>query len=222
MSDEELQNINYNQIGKFVVEFEAMLLSVKEFVIENIEERLLKDIIPIDILMYDATAYPLSEYFKGVAIFLLDMKIMSLHRKAPKIVLDSYKSSTKELINEISKQIKKSGELRNDLIHATHQISSAYSQLTLAYRIKITSSGVEYRKLNLIPGILDNPTEYFRILKRMIFNISFLLQWVPEYPIEEYMNPEDNNSFKSFDFDEYRKTLFVVDEAMYTSKLRVS
>lgn len=161
MSDEELQNINYNQIGKFVVEFESMLLGVKEFVIDNIEDRLLKDIIPIDILMHDSTSYPLSEYLeKGVAIFLLDMKIMAIHGKTSKDVLDFYNLSTKKLIIEISKQLKKSGELRNDLIHATHQYSSAYSQLTKAYRMKITKSGVEYRILNLSPEILDEPIEY--------------------------------------------------------------
>ena len=190
-----------SEIGRFVVEFEALLLITKE-TIETFFPKL-EDTVPIEILMYDSTSASISKYYQAIALH-------NLYKKHDKN--NSEVKKAKKFISEISAKLIQAGELRNDIVHATWFLSSMYGDSQLnAKRIKITADGREVRKLEIIPGILDEAIS-------MINELAYLVSLGGEILMATNTNftfkvlKRDLDDLAKINFDKQRKKLFTVTD----------
>ncbi len=204
------ENELYQEIGRFIVEFENMLLTVKKAITELIENNETIDYLPIQILLQDSTSVPLSKYFQNICFHY----VQTFQFKG-QISIDLI--SFQQIIKKTSDQIIKAGELRNDIVHSSWIMSSRYGgsvdgknhNLT-ANRMKLTSSGIEMRNLFLTPDRFNKSIEYLNEITEIIPMISNVICSKLNHEVFD-MHICQLKTIYSIDFRRERENLFQVD-----------
>lgn len=199
------------EIGRFVIEFEGLLQNTKDTIQNLFKEENLDDTIPVEILMYDSTSAPIAKYFEAISLHYLNTKHSN---KKPADI-----KKLKKIINIISTQLLKAGELRNDVVHASWYLSSIYGTNAKleANRIKVTANGLVMRKLFIQPNILSNTI-------RMINSLSYFIQSVGDVIADKQLRLDffDFNitDINNINFEKEKKKLFSDDLQHYENIMR--
>jgi hypothetical protein len=189
--DNESKEMFY-EIGLFVVEFEKLQKSVKELIINCFEHEELKDINLIEIVLYQSTAYELTEFFRGILLYQVSKMETKYVSKSEKSKLDILKKYIK-IAND---NLQEAAIFRNDLLHASYQdareINWKDDKLELlkkfqGTRSKIKSKGIELNYVNIEPNVFKNIIDMMMLLK-------FLLDLIDMLTNKDY--------FKAFNFND--------------------
>lgn len=210
MSDYEKEIRLNAEVGRFVIEFEGMLHSVKQSIAYILEEKGLKDTRYADALIFDSTSSNLASYFRGIVYQYLMEKKKFFDK-------ENYQCYQKA-INKIGNLIQAAGSLRNDILHSSWQISSHYgaNPKLSAVRPKITSTGLEIRKIDFSIGKLDSVSDCLYRLTRAIEAVTYNLQLTEDFEGRYGISgDEDIKMLNSIDFDKEGKEIFEVDSTYY-------
>jgi hypothetical protein len=214
----------YAEVGKVVTEFESLLQQVRQRIAQYFYDKdsdTLVDTMAIQMLMYDATAKPLSEYFNVVSQYFLKKNHSNLKAKGK--IEKEYKSLIDD-INKVTSYIKGVGEIRNDIVHSSWYFSSFYGShiILKAEREKVTKKGMELRELKITKEIFEDTIDIiYDVIKYMnlVGNVIASKDFHKPYTFLQ-SEKKGNNNFK-IDFDTEKKRLFIPDEDHYDTKYLV-
>ena len=192
----------YAEIGKFIVDFEALLQLTRDTIASYYAVGGISEFGVLDILMHDSTSHSLSKYFSAISLHVLKEKHSDKNEK------DVSRVAT--CIKAISRHIQEAGELRNDIVHSSYELSSIYGsdpQLE-ARRSKITSQGITYQRLNIKPQIFSNAISQIWCLLRFIQIIGDVIV-TEDFNVNLYVSGPEVEAAGKLNFVEERKRLFV-------------
>lgn len=136
--EDDLDTLQEAAIGKFVVWFERINMAINESIHAIAEKKGIKDndFIYIEILLHDATAYSMMNYFKGYVIHYFEKDM-----EDPKISKSFHK---------IMEYLKDVIEFRNILLHSTFHFLDNDEEGEIIYRwtakrFGINKSGLHYK-----------------------------------------------------------------------------
>ena len=202
------------EIGRFVIEFEGLLQRTRDTIRNYFTEEKLDDTIPVEILMHDSTSAPLAKYFEAISLHYLGMRHSDKDSEHVKKI--------KKYVNSIGTNLIKAGELRNDVVHASWYLSSAYGMNAEleANRIKMTADGIVMRKLFIQPKKLDNSISMINKLSYFIQSVGYIIA-DKTFPIDTFIIPEESiTAFNNIDFEKERRQLFVDDPHHYENLMK--
>jgi hypothetical protein len=168
------------EIGLFVVEFEKLQKEVKDIIIHCFEADELHDTNLIQIILYQSTAYDLTEFFRGLTLYkVLKMEIKSIS-KEDKLRMDLLKG----FIKIANSNLGEIGTFRNDLLHATYDNTTdfyfkgkelKFKKLFQGQRSKIRSKGIELHHINIKRNVFKKVIDMMMILRFLINHIDAIL-----------------------------------------------
>jgi hypothetical protein len=209
------------EIGFFVVEFESLQKEVKEFIVDCFDIEKLNDTNLIEIVLYQASSYELTEYFRGIALYQVS-KMEPKYKKKEEI---SKIHILKEYINIASKNLAELATLRNDLLHSnfdTHT-ETEYEGENIKIlrkfqgrRSKIKAKGIELKHITIEPGVFFNIFDAIIVLKFCIQQINELIN--SDYFETFQFNKEMLMVYKEIDVFKERNKLFKDKEGFYLNK----
>lgn len=169
------------EIGLFVVEFEDVQKKVKQLLIDCFEFEELKDQNLIEIILYQATSYNLTEYFRGITLYQvskIEMMYISTEEKKKIELLKKY-------IKIANENLQEAATFRNDLLHANYdnrtvinwKNNNNFKILTKfqGQRSKIKSKGIELNQISIDPNVFKKVINMMIKLKFLIYLISNLI-----------------------------------------------
>jgi hypothetical protein len=180
------------EIGLFVVEFEKLQKSVKELIVNCFKSEDLNDINLIEIVLYQSTAYQLTEYFRGIILYQvskMEIKYVSEEEKRKLDILKKYIKIANDNLQEVA-------TFRNDLLHASYENTTAINMKDDKFEIlrefqgvrsKIKSSGIELNHVNIKPNVFKKITDMMMVLKFLVEHIDLLI---------------NKDHFKTFNFND--------------------
>ena len=204
------QNKLFAEIGRFIVEFESILHTTKEYIKDYFDtDDEIVDKVALDIIMNETSASQIAKQFRSISLHFLDLEHSNKDQEQVK--------SLKKIISNCCKYIIEAGELRNDIVHSSWFYSDFYgNNMRLeANRSKLTSNGIEMRKLTIeSQGVLNNSVKMLKSLDDLISYIFHVVS-SPALAVDFFKNILLAEGGISIDFEGERKKLFINDTIHY-------